>query len=83
MSFDVAIGGDEQHEELDAAKQVQLFSEFFDRHYLAELLERARKGEKWVKMDFGLLSKFDPTLADLLLDHPDEQESAVRFRSLR
>ena len=77
MTFDVA--GGEFTEELDAAKQVQLFSEFFDTFYLADLLERARKGQKWITIDFAQLSKFEPQLADILLDHPDDVLKAAEI----
>lgn len=75
----MASGGDEYGEALDAAKQVQLFSEFIDKFYLADLLEKARKGLKWICIDFRELSKFEPRLADILLDHPDDVLKAAEI----
>lgn len=66
-------------QELDAATQVQLFKEFFDAHYLAKLLEKARKKQHYIEIDFALLSKFEPQLSDLLLDHPDEVLKAAEI----
>jgi len=57
---------------LDAAEQIQRFGEFFDQSYKAEILEKGRKGETFLEVDFSELSKFDPELADLLLDEPEE-----------
>lgn len=57
---------------LDANEQIRLFGEFLEQHYYAELLEKARKGEKFIVVDFAELSKFNPELAEMMLDHPDD-----------
>jgi len=57
---------------MDAAEQIQRFGEFFEENYKAEILETGRKGEAFLEVDFAELSKFDPELADLLLDEPEE-----------
>jgi replicative DNA helicase Mcm len=57
---------------LDANEQVKLFGEFIEQNYYPELLEKARKGEKFILIDFIELSKFNPELAELMLDHPDD-----------
>jgi len=62
----------QQPSALDAAEQIQRFGEFFDQSYKAEILEKGRKGETFLEVDFSELSKFDPELADLLLDEPEE-----------
>lgn len=62
----------QQSPALDAAEQIQRFGEFFEQSYKAEILEKGRKGETFLEVDFGELSEFDPELADLLLDEPEE-----------
>ena len=57
---------------LDANEQIRLFGEFLEKNYYPELLEKARKGEKFIVVDFAELSKFNPELAELLLDHTDD-----------
>jgi len=62
----------QQSPALDAAEQIQRFGEFFEQSYKAEILEKGRKGETFLEVDFSELSEFDPELADLLLDEPEE-----------
>jgi replicative DNA helicase Mcm len=57
---------------LDVSEQVRTFEEFFEKHYLAELLEKIRKGKNFIVIDFLELSKFNPELASLILDQPEE-----------
>ncbi|MFH1510862.1 MAG: LAGLIDADG family homing endonuclease [Candidatus Woesearchaeota archaeon] len=48
------------------------FQRFFERYYYPELLEKIRKSEKFIVVDFGLLSEFDPGLAESVLESPDD-----------
>lgn len=48
------------------------FAEFVEKNYYAEFLEKARKGEKFLNIDFSLLSEFDPKIAEELLEEPEE-----------
>ena len=57
---------------MDINEQIRIFGDFFEQNYKAELLEKARKGEKFIAIDFFELSKFSPDLADILLDHPED-----------
>lgn len=57
---------------LDAAELIQKLKDFLQEHYHAQLLEQVRLGKKFLHVDFGLLSQFDPAIADALLDHPEE-----------
>src|SRR3989344_2452511 len=50
--------------------EVLQFEEFFRQFYEKEFLEAAREGRKAVSIDFSLLDKFDPNLADKLLNDP-------------
>jgi replicative DNA helicase Mcm len=64
---------------MDATTQIRKFQEFFEKHYYAELLEKVRKGEKFLVIDFSDLAKFDHTLADLLLEQPEEVLKAAEL----
>lgn len=57
---------------MDINEQISAFGEFIDKTQKAELLEKVRKGEKFINIDFFELSKFNPELADILLDHPED-----------
>src|SRR3989344_2744 len=50
--------------------EVLQFEEFFRQFYEKDFLEAAREGKKAVSIDFSLLDKFDPSLADKLLNDP-------------
>ncbi|MBU0535403.1 MAG: minichromosome maintenance protein MCM [Nanoarchaeota archaeon] len=57
---------------MEVTDQIKKFEEFIQINHHAELLEKARKGESFLIIDFVELSKFDPDLADILLDQPEE-----------
>ena len=52
--------------------EVEKFEEFFSQYYEKDLLAAAAKGNKSIVVDFSLLDKFDPELADRLLNEPEE-----------
>jgi replicative DNA helicase Mcm len=54
------------------------FEEFFRCFYEKEILEAVRKGRKGVEIDFSTLDKFDPELADMLLNNPEVVIEAAR-----
>lgn len=57
---------------MDATEQIRLLSDFFNQHYLPQILEQARKGDPWLSILFSELAEFNPELAELLLIEPDE-----------
>lgn len=57
---------------MDAATLISKMQEFLEKNYYDQLLERVRKGEKSITLEFGMLAQFDPELADLYLDQPEE-----------
>ncbi|MFT4303298.1 MAG: minichromosome maintenance protein MCM [Candidatus Woesearchaeota archaeon] len=57
---------------MEVQAQIKTLQEFLERHYYSKLLEVIGKGEKALKIDFSLLAKFNPEIADLLLDEPEE-----------
>ncbi|HSU72354.1 MAG TPA: minichromosome maintenance protein MCM [Candidatus Binatia bacterium] len=64
---------------MDAPEQIRKFAEFLERSYYAQLVEQARKGEKFIIVDFQELAKFEPALADLLLEMPEEAFKASQL----
>lgn len=57
---------------MDIQTQIKTLQEFLQKHYYSDILELMRKGQKSIKIDFQLLVKFTPEIADLLLDRPEE-----------
>lgn len=51
--------------------EVERFEEFFRQFYEKDLLQAASQGKKSIEIDFSLLDKFDPELADKLLNDPE------------
>ncbi|MEM4253909.1 MAG: minichromosome maintenance protein MCM [Candidatus Woesearchaeota archaeon] len=64
---------------LDATELIQNLHDFFQQQCYAELVEQARKGQKWLHVDFSSLSKFDPDVADALLEMPEEVIKAAEI----
>lgn len=57
---------------MDVQSQIKTLQEFLEKNYYSELLERIRIGEKAMHIDFSLLAKFSPEMADMLLDQPED-----------
>ncbi len=57
---------------MEAQEQIKRFGEFIEKKYKSALLQAARKGEKFLVIDFAVLSRFDSELAEGLLDNPTE-----------
>lgn len=64
---------------MDATQQITKFHEFFEENYHAEILEVIRKGQNFIYIDFVRLLTFDPDLASLLLDYPEELIKAAEI----
>ncbi|MFH1649415.1 MAG: LAGLIDADG family homing endonuclease [Candidatus Woesearchaeota archaeon] len=62
---------------IDAAKQIELFHKFLEEHHYADLVKQASKGHKFLVVELGELAKFNPELADLLLEDPEEVLAAA------
>ena len=61
---------------MDVAEQVAKFEEFLDLNYKTELAENIRKGLDYLYIDFAKLSRFDPDLAGILLEDPENVAKA-------
>ncbi|MBT3463596.1 minichromosome maintenance protein MCM, partial [archaeon] len=57
---------------MEPTQVIKKFQEFLEKNYVKEISERVRKGKKYLVVDFNELSKFDPQLADELLETPEE-----------
>jgi replicative DNA helicase Mcm len=58
--------------------EVEEFEEFFRQFYEKDLLAIAATGKKSINVDFILLDKFNPTLADKLLNDPENILKAAK-----
>lgn len=57
---------------MDADAQIDKFKEFFELQFYEILLDKAAKGEEHILVEFHELAIFEPKLADLLLDKPED-----------
>ena len=64
---------------MDTAEEIKRYSEFFDGNYKSQIMEASRTGQKFILIDFSDLSKFDPSLAERLLDEPEESIRAAEI----
>lgn len=64
---------------MEPVEQIKKFEEFIESTAYAQLLERDRKGEHFLILDFADLSKFDVELAELLLEQPEEVLKAAEM----
>src|SRR3989344_1162912 len=55
---------------------IKKFQDFLEKNYSKDIADIARKGEKFLVIDFKALSVFDPELADELLENPEETSKA-------
>jgi len=58
--------------------ELEKFEEFFRQFYEKDLLAVALKGKKSIEVDFSLLDKFSPELADKLLNDPENVLKVTR-----
>ncbi len=64
---------------MELSAQIQGFQDFFQEEYYDDLLERARQGKQSLNIDFGVLAKHNPDLADAILDNPEEVLKAAEM----
>jgi replicative DNA helicase Mcm len=57
---------------LEPTEVIRRFGDFLEKNHEAEIAEKARKGEKFLVVDFKALSIHDPALADELLESPED-----------
>lgn len=64
---------------METSEQIRKFEEFIEQSYLSQLMKAAASGGKSLVLDFVELSKFDPDLATLLLEQPEEVLKAAEI----
>jgi len=64
---------------VDASEQIERFKEFLDSDYRKEMHKLDNKGIPSLEIDFSMLMKFEPELADLLLEEPEEVLKAAEI----
>ena len=64
---------------LDANEQIERFKEFFSSNYEDSLHHLSSRGINVLKLDFSELIKFDPEMADQLLEEPEETIRAAEL----
>lgn len=57
---------------MDNEQRIEAFKDFLSRKYLSKLYENKLKGNKRVTIDFDILMKFSPDLADDLIEFPED-----------
>jgi replicative DNA helicase Mcm len=57
---------------MNVEEQVKRFQDFLEKNYKAKLAEKIRKGENALEVDFSTLIKFDPDIAELILEDPED-----------
>jgi len=64
---------------LEPAEQIRKLKEFLETNYHSKILEKKRKGEAFLIINFSDLMHFDPSIAEQLLDNPDDIIKAVEL----
>ena len=64
---------------MEAEEQIQKFKELIELNYHPEVLANIRKEKNFLIIDFNELSKFNPDLANALLEQPDEVIKAAEL----
>lgn len=64
---------------MEVQEQIQKLIEFIEEFCKEQLLERLRKDEKFLIIDFSQLAQFSPELADELLERPEETIKATEI----
>jgi replicative DNA helicase Mcm len=62
---------------MDPSDEVRAFQEYFEQHRYDELLERVRRGRQFIIIEFQELAKFNPELANNLLETPEDTVKAA------
>ncbi len=64
---------------LEAQDQIRRFQDFFEEVYKTRIVESVSRGKNFVLLDFSDLTKFDPDLAEDLLNSPEETLKAAEM----
>lgn len=64
---------------MEVEGQIKLLREFLEHNYYPQLLESARKGQKYLVVDFAELIKFNSELSEEFLETPEELLKAAEL----
>lgn len=64
---------------MDAQEQIEKFQEFLELHYKEELLSKASTGDEYLVIEFATLSAYDLTLAEAVLETPEDSIAAAEY----
>ena len=64
---------------MDTNELIRKLADFLEKEHYVELLEKIRKGEKYLIVDFQKVIEFEPELGDLILDQPEETMKAFEL----
>jgi len=64
---------------MEVNEQINEFLEFFEKHYEVELLSALSTNTNYIFIDFVKLSIFNPELAELLIEQPEETLKAAEL----
>jgi len=64
---------------MNTNEQIKKLGEFLEKNYYDKIVSNIRKGKNFVVVDFSELSKFDPSLAELLIEQPEEVLKAAEY----
>src|SRR3989344_6648413 len=64
---------------IEVADQIEKFKDFLEITYIQDIHNLVRKGRKSLIIDFSELARFDPELAEQLLDEPDDVIKAAEM----
>lgn len=64
---------------MNIEEQVKRLQDFLESTYKAEIAEHIRKGINFLTVDFSLISKHDPEIADYILEEPEDSIKAIEL----
>lgn len=64
---------------MEANEQIEKLKDFIEKTYLSVLSDNLRKDKKFLVVDFAELSKFNPELAEILFEQPEETIKAAEI----
>ena len=64
---------------MEVQDQIKKFTEFIDTSVKDDLIENIKKDNKYLLIDFTELIKFEPALAEDILEEPEETVKAAEI----
>jgi len=71
--------GSKKERLIESTELIRRFNEFIESNYIKELMRVASSGESSLVIDFVELTKFDPDIAEMLLEEPEEVVKAAEI----